>query len=71
MKTFITALALVIALASGLSMIALAFRADFREPATDNGGVRTTWEWQIQNSLPYHLAPPHSRRATARLDAAP
>jgi hypothetical protein len=45
MKTFITALALFIALASGLSMIALAFRADFREPAADNGGDRTTWEW--------------------------
>jgi hypothetical protein len=43
MKTFITALALVIALASGISMIALAFRADFREPAADNGGDWTTW----------------------------
>jgi len=37
-KTFITALALVFALASGLSMLALAFRSDFREPAADNGG---------------------------------
>jgi hypothetical protein len=33
MKTFITALALVIALAGGISMVALAFRADFRGPA--------------------------------------
>jgi hypothetical protein len=33
MKTFITALLLVIALASGISMVALAFRADFRGPA--------------------------------------
>jgi hypothetical protein len=39
MKTVITALALVIALASGISMIALAFR----EPAADNGGDWTTW----------------------------
>jgi hypothetical protein len=44
MKIFIIALALVVALASGLSMIAWAFRADFREPAADNGGDRTTWE---------------------------
>jgi hypothetical protein len=43
MKTFITALALVIALASGISMIALAFRTDFREPAADNGGDWATW----------------------------
>jgi hypothetical protein len=43
MKTFITALALVIALASGISMIASAFRTDFREPAADNGGDWTTW----------------------------
>jgi hypothetical protein len=70
MKTFITALALVIALASGLSMIALAFGADFREPAADNGGARTTWGWQNQNLLPYNLASPHSRRAAAGLDAA-
>jgi hypothetical protein len=41
MKTFITALALVIALASGISMVALAFRADFRGTATDNGEDRT------------------------------
>jgi hypothetical protein len=41
MKTFITALALVIALACGISMMALAFRTDFREPAADNGGDRT------------------------------
>jgi hypothetical protein len=69
MKTFITALALVIALASGISMIAVAFRADFGEPAADNGGDRTTWEWRNQNSLPYHLGTPHSRRAAAGLDA--
>jgi hypothetical protein len=42
-KIFITALALVIALASGVSMMALAFRTDFREPAADNGGDWTTW----------------------------
>jgi hypothetical protein len=35
MKTFITALMLFLALASGISMIALAFRGDFRELAAD------------------------------------
>jgi hypothetical protein len=44
MKTVITALMLFVALASGISMIALAFRADFRELAADNGEDRTTWE---------------------------
>jgi hypothetical protein len=39
MKTFIIALALVFALASGISMIALAFRTDFQAPAADNVGV--------------------------------
>jgi hypothetical protein len=65
MKTFITALALVIALASGISMMALAFRADFREPAADNDGDRTTWKWRNQDLLPYQLATPHPRRAAA------
>jgi len=50
MKTFITALTLVLALASGMSMIAMAFRADFRELAADNGGDRTTWELSPPNS---------------------
>jgi len=50
MKTFITALTLVLALASGMSMIAMAFRADFRELAADNGGDRTTWELSRPNS---------------------
>jgi hypothetical protein len=43
MKTFITALALVFALAGGISLIASAFRADFQKPAADNSGVWTTW----------------------------
>jgi hypothetical protein len=43
MKTFITALALVFAVAGGISLIALAFRTDFREPAVDNSGDRATW----------------------------
>jgi hypothetical protein len=43
MKTFITALAVVFALASGISMIALAFRADFRETTAHNGGDWTMW----------------------------
>ena len=50
MKTFITALTLVLALASGMSMITMAFRADFRELAADNGGDRTTWELSRPNS---------------------
>jgi hypothetical protein len=49
MKTFITALMLSVALASGISMIAMAFRADFRELAADNGGDRTTWELSRPN----------------------
>jgi hypothetical protein len=44
MKTFITALTLLLALASGISMTALAFRGDFRQLAADNGGDRTTGE---------------------------
>ena len=43
MKTFI-ALTLLLAFASGISMIALAFRADFRQLAADNGGDRTVGE---------------------------
>jgi hypothetical protein len=50
MKTFITALMLFVALASGVSMIAMAFRADFGELAADNGGDRTTWEPSRPNS---------------------
>jgi hypothetical protein len=42
MKTFITALMLVFALASGFSLITLAFRTDFREP-TAGIGDWTTW----------------------------
>jgi len=50
MRTFITALLLFFALASGISMIALAFRADFQELAADNGGDRTAWELPRPNS---------------------
>jgi hypothetical protein len=42
MKTLIVALALVFALAGGISIMALAFGADFRGPAADNGGSWTT-----------------------------
>ena len=38
MKVFITALMLLLALLGGMSMIAMAFRADFQELASDNGG---------------------------------
>jgi hypothetical protein len=50
MKTFIAALTLLLALASGISMIAMAFRADFREMAADNGEDRTRWELSRPNS---------------------
>jgi hypothetical protein len=50
MKTFITALTLSLALASGICMMALAFRADFQQLAADNGGERTTWELSRPNS---------------------
>jgi hypothetical protein len=50
MKTFITALMLFLALASGISMIAMAFRADFRQLAADNDGDRITWELSRLNS---------------------
>jgi hypothetical protein len=43
MKTFITALALAFAVAGGISLVTLAFRADFHYSAADNGGDRTTW----------------------------
>jgi hypothetical protein len=49
-KTFITALTLMLALASGISMIATAFHADFRELAADHGGDRTTLEPSRPNS---------------------
>ena len=49
MKTLI-ALTLFLALASGISMIALAFRADFRQLAADDGADRTTWELSRPNS---------------------
>jgi hypothetical protein len=49
MKTLI-ALTLFLALASGISMIALAFRADFRQLAVNNGGDQTTWEPSRPNS---------------------
>jgi hypothetical protein len=43
MKTFVTALMLVFALASGIFLITLAFRTDVREPAA---GIAdwTTWK---------------------------
>ena len=50
METFITALTLLLALASGISMIAMAFRADFRQLASDSDGDRTTWELSRPNS---------------------
>jgi len=50
MKTFITALTLLLALASGVCMIAMAFRADFRQLASDNDRDRTTWELSGPNS---------------------
>jgi hypothetical protein len=50
MRTFITALTLFFALASGISMIALAFRADFQELSADNGGDQTAWESSRPNS---------------------
>jgi hypothetical protein len=49
MKTLI-ALTLLLAFASGISMIALAFRGDFRQLAADNGADRTTWEMSRPNS---------------------
>jgi len=49
MKTFI-ALTLLLAFASAISMIALAFRGDFRQLAADNGGDRTPWELSRPNS---------------------
>jgi hypothetical protein len=48
MKTFITALTLFVV--SGISMIALAFRADFQELAANNGGDWTAWESSRSNS---------------------
>jgi hypothetical protein len=56
MKTFITALALVIALACSISMMALAFRTDFRESAADNGGDRTMSESPRSNSESTQIA---------------
>jgi hypothetical protein len=50
MRSFITALMLLLALLGSMSMIALAFRADFQELAADNGGDRTTWERPRPNS---------------------
>jgi hypothetical protein len=50
MKIFITALTLLLALASGISMMAFAFRADFQQLAADNYGDRTTWERPQPNS---------------------
>jgi hypothetical protein len=46
----VTALMLLLALLGGMSLIASAFRADFRELAADNGGDRTTWEPSRPNS---------------------
>ena len=50
MKTFITALTLLLALAGGISTIAMAFRADFQQLPADNDGDRTTWELSRPNS---------------------
>jgi len=50
MKAFITALMLLLALASSMSMIAIAFRADFQQLAADTDGDRTTWELSSPNS---------------------
>jgi hypothetical protein len=44
------ALTLSPALASGISMIALAFRFDFRQLAADNSGYRTAWELPLPKS---------------------
>jgi hypothetical protein len=44
MKTLIIAVMLFFALGSGISMVVLAFRTDFREPGADNGGYRTALE---------------------------
>jgi hypothetical protein len=49
MKTFITALMLFVALASGISLIVMAFRADFRELAVEKHEDRTTWELSRPN----------------------
>jgi hypothetical protein len=49
MKTFIIALMVFFALVSGISMIALAFRADFQELAADNGEDCTTGELSRPN----------------------
>jgi hypothetical protein len=49
MKTLIIALMLFFALVSGISMIALAFGADFQDLAADNGGDRTTGELSRPN----------------------
>ena len=43
MKTLITALMLVLALASGISLITLAFRTDFRDDPAAGNGDWTTW----------------------------
>jgi hypothetical protein len=50
MKTCITALMLFFALATGISMIAVAFRADFSEHFANNGGDRTALELSRPNS---------------------
>ena len=57
-KTFITALALVVALAGGVSMIALAFRSDFREPVADIGG---DWTPPVAAPAPRVATSLHSR----------
>jgi len=49
MKTLI-ALTLLLAFASGIFMMALAFRGDFRRLAADNGADRTAWELFRPNS---------------------
>jgi hypothetical protein len=46
-KALITALALLFALAGGISMLALAFRTDFRRATADDGG-----DWTMRDSPP-------------------
>jgi len=50
MKTCITALMLFFALATGISMMAAAFRADFSEHSVSNGGDQTALELSRPNS---------------------
>jgi hypothetical protein len=55
MKTFIIALMLFFALASGISMMVLAFRSDFGELAADKARDRTNWGVPKGGTLPNGL----------------